>query len=53
VSVERRRGRLHYRSNLKAFVAREFGVFCPDIGSAEMHRIGLRLRARLLEAGSL
>jgi hypothetical protein len=44
---ERRTDGLHYRSNLKGFVTREFGVYQPDIGGGELHRITQCLRARL------
>ncbi|MEA1870850.1 MAG: DUF87 domain-containing protein [Candidatus Bipolaricaulota bacterium] len=50
---ERRTDGLHYRSNLKAFVTREFGIYQPDIGGGELHQITQCLRIRLagLEMG--
>ncbi len=44
---ERRTDGLHYRSNLKAFVMREFGIYQPDIGGGELHQITQHLRIRL------
>ena len=46
---ERRTDGLHYRSNLKAFVMREFGIYQPDIGGGELHQITQHLRMRLAE----
>lgn len=47
---ERRSDGLHYRSALKGFVMREFGIYQPDIGGGELHRITQCLRTRLGEA---
>lgn len=49
---ERRSDGLHYRSNLKAFVTREFGIYKPDIGAQELHLIAQCLRTRLAALGS-
>ena len=46
---ERRSGKMHYHSNLKEFVLREFGLFQPDIAHTDLHRIMELLRARLVE----
>jgi len=48
---ERRSGKMHYHSNLKGFVAREFGVFQPDVAPADLHRIMVLLSARLVQLG--
>ncbi len=48
---ERRSGKMHYHSNLKAFVAREFGLFQPDIAPSDLHRIKVMLHARLVQLG--
>ena len=48
---ERRSGKMHYHSNIKAFVAREFGVFQPDVAPADLHRIMVLLSARLVQLG--
>ncbi len=52
---ERRTDGLHYRSNLKAFVMREFGIYQPDIGGGELHRITQHLHISLagLEASEM
>jgi len=47
IVCERRTGTLHYRSNLKYFVTREFEIYRPDIGAQELHLITNQLRARL------
>ncbi|UCF10483.1 MAG: DUF87 domain-containing protein [Candidatus Bipolaricaulota bacterium] len=52
ISTERRGGKPHYRSTLKAFAMREFEIFEPDIGGTELHLITSQLRDRLLEAAS-
>ena len=44
---ERRNGAWHYRSNLKAFVVKEFTLYQPDIGLQELHFITNQLRDRL------
>ena len=49
---ERRSDGLHYRSNLKAFVTREFGIYKPDIGAQELHLIAQCLRTRLAVLGN-
>jgi hypothetical protein len=43
---ERRTDGVHYRSNLKTFVAQEFGIYQPDIGPREFHLITQHLRSR-------
>jgi len=48
---ERRTDGMHYRSNLKGFVTREFGVFQPDIVPHDLHKITSRLRDRLVAIG--
>jgi hypothetical protein len=45
---ERRGGRPHYRSTLKSFAQREFGIFEPDVDETQMHRIATRLRDGLI-----
>jgi len=47
ISRERRTDGLHYRSSLKGFVLREFGVYQPDIGSDGLHAVTQLLRERL------
>ncbi len=47
IVCERRTGVLHYRSNLKYFVTREFGIYRPDIGAQELHLITHQLRLHL------
>ncbi len=44
---ERRSGGIHYRSNLKAFVAQQFDVYQPDLGQAGLHAVTQVLRQRL------
>ncbi len=44
---EKRTDGMHYRSSLKRFVAREFGVYQPDIGDAGLHAVTQTLRHRL------
>ena len=48
---ERRTTGTHYRSNLKAFVSREFGLYQPDIGPRELHTIMHALRTRIIALG--
>jgi hypothetical protein len=48
---ERRSGKMHYHSNLKEYVAREFGLFQPDLGISDLHRIMRHLQARLVLLG--
>ena len=48
---ERRSGKMHYHSNLKEYVAREFGPFQPDLGISDLHRIMRHLQARLVLLG--
>jgi energy-coupling factor transporter ATP-binding protein EcfA2 len=48
---ERRTDGVHYRSNLKAFVAREFGVYRPQIGPQELSWVAQSLRERLATLG--
>ncbi len=48
IMQERRTDGVHYQSNLKGFVAREFGVYQPDIGPQELHLITRVLHARLV-----
>jgi hypothetical protein len=47
ISRERRTDGLHYRSSLKGFVLREFGVYQPDIGRDGLHAVTQLLRERL------
>ena len=49
---ERRTDGVHYRSNLKAFVAQEFGIYRPDIGPRELHLITQHLRSRFASLAS-
>lgn len=49
---ERRTDGLHYRSNLKTFVTREFGIYRPDIGAQDLHLITQQLHARLAALSS-
>jgi len=49
---ERRSGRPHYRSTLKSFALREFGIYEPDVGGAEMHLIASRLRDGLVDVAA-
>jgi hypothetical protein len=44
IAGERRAGRPHFRSTLKAFAVREFEIFEPDVGGPEMHHISSSLR---------
>jgi len=48
---ERRTDGVHYRSNLNAFVAREFAVYRPQIGEQELHWVAQSLRERLATLG--
>ncbi len=48
---ERRTDGVHYRSNLKAFITREFRIYQPDIGPQELHLISQLIRARLIAIG--
>jgi len=50
---ERRTDGTHYRSNLKAFVAREFGIYQPDIGPRALHLVSRVLRARIISLGTV
>ncbi len=50
---ERRTDGTHYRSNLKAFVAREFGIYQPDIGPRALHLVSRVLRARIVSLGAV
>jgi len=47
ISRERRTDGLHYRSSLKGFVLREFGVYQPDIGRDGLHAVTRLLQERL------
>ena len=47
IVCERRSGVLHYRSNLKAFVTREFVLYQPDVTAQELHLIINQLISRL------
>ena len=44
---ERRTGGIHYRSNLKAFVAQQFDIYQPDLGHTGLHTVTRVLRERL------
>ena len=48
---ERRSSKMHYHSNLKEFVTREFGVFQPDVAPPDLHRIMALIRDRLVQLG--
>ncbi|MCD6141700.1 hypothetical protein DRJ23_02790 [Candidatus Acetothermia bacterium] len=48
---ERRTDGTHYRSNLNAFVAREFGVYQPDLDRRALHLVSRILRARISSLG--
>jgi hypothetical protein len=52
IATERRGGKPHYRATLKAFALREFEIYEPDIGGAELHLITSHLRERLLGAAT-
>jgi hypothetical protein len=47
IARERRTDGLHYRSNIKSFVQKEFGVYEPDIGPDGLHTVTQRLQRRL------
>jgi len=47
ISRERRTDGVRYRSSVKAFVQREFGIYQPDIGQDGLHTVTQRLRQRL------
>ena len=47
ISRERRTDGTHYRSSVKAFVEREFGIYQPDIGDDGLHRVARELQQRL------
>ena len=44
---ERRTDGVHYRSNLKTFVAREFDIYQPDLGARGLHAVTQTLRELL------
>ena len=48
---ERRSSKMHYHSNLKEFVTREFGVFQPDVAPPDLHQIMAFIRDRLVQLG--
>jgi len=47
ISRERRTDGLRYRSSIKAFVQREFGIYQPDIGEDGLHAVTQFLQRRL------
>ncbi len=47
IARERRTDGLRYRSNVKSFVKREFGIYQPDIGEDGLHCVTQHLRRRL------
>ncbi len=51
LACERRSGKMHYRSNLKDYVARRFEVFQPDVAASDLYHIGKTLRTRLVSLG--
>ena len=53
VSCERRSDGLHYRSDLKAFVVREFGVYSPDVGTTELRLVAERIRIRVSDLAAI
>jgi len=52
IERERRSDGLRYRSSLKTFVQKEFGVYQPDIGEHGLHAVAQCLQARLAGAAS-
>lgn len=52
IARERRTDGTHYRSSVKAFVQREFGIYQPDIGEDGLHRVTRLLQQRLAAVGS-
>jgi hypothetical protein len=52
ISRERRTDGTHYRSSVKAFVQREFGIYQPDIGEDGIHRVTQRLQEKLAMVAS-
>jgi len=53
LSCERRSNGVYYRSDLKRYVAREFGVYLPEIAGPDLHRITQSLRSRLAAIGQV
>jgi DNA-binding transcriptional ArsR family regulator len=51
LACERRSNGVYYRSTLKRYVSREFGVYLPEIGGSDLHRITQSLRSRLAAIG--
>jgi len=47
IARERRTDGLHYRSSVKSFVHREFGIYQPDIGDDGLHTVTRQLQRRL------
>jgi hypothetical protein len=52
IARERRTDGTHYRSSVKSFVHREFGIYQPDIGDDGLHRVTRLLQERLAAVGS-
>jgi len=52
IERERRTDGTHYRSSIKAFVQREFGIYQPDIGDDGLHRVARQLQEKLATVGS-
>jgi len=49
---ERRTDGFHYRSSMKSFVQREFGIYEPDIGREGLHTVATALQRELAEVGT-
>ncbi|MGB2982892.1 MAG: ATP-binding protein [Candidatus Bipolaricaulia bacterium] len=47
ITRERRTDGMHYRSCVKSFVQREFGIYQPDIGMDGLHAVTQHLQQRL------
>jgi len=52
IERERRTDGTHYRSSIKAFVQREFGIYQPDIGDDGLHRVARQLQEKLATVAS-
>jgi len=53
LACERRSNGVYYRSTLKRYVSREFGVYVPEIEGRDLHRITQSLRSRLAAIGQV
>jgi len=47
IARERRTDGVHYRSSMKSFVQREFGIYEPDIGREGLHEVAMTLQRQL------